>query len=121
MFEKLHAFSYVNTPSWKISTPFGTLALQVKTYWHAVWHADMLARKNGKSARFWHVGTQARWHVDHVGTQARMARDLANSFKSHAAGKISKWTKFQKIPDYQDNIPKDFTRNTRRSLKINQA
>ena len=25
---------------------------------------------------------QARWHVDHVGTQARMARDLANSIKN---------------------------------------
>ena len=49
-----------------------------------------LARKNEKLARFWHVGTQtrwhinqagtqARWHVDHVSTQVRMARDLANS------------------------------------------
>ena len=117
MFEKLHAFSYVNTPSWKISTPFGTLALQVKTYWHAVWHADMLARKNGKSTRFWHVGTQARWHVDHVGTQARMARDLANSFKSHAAGKISKWTKFQKIPRLSRQYTKGFYQKHEKKFK----
>ena len=49
-----------------------------------------MARKNEKLARFWHVGTQARWHVNHAGTQARdvdhvgmqahMVRDLANSF-----------------------------------------
>ena len=52
-------------------------------HWHAVWHIDTfidtLARKNEKFARFNHGGTQARWHVDHVGMQARMARDLANS------------------------------------------
>ena len=51
-----------------------------------------LACKNEKLARFWHVGTQVRWHINHadtqarlhvdgVGTKTRMARDLANSFK----------------------------------------
>ena len=39
---------------------------------HAVWYVDTfistLARKNEKLARFWHVGMQARWHVNHVGT-----------------------------------------------------
>ena len=59
-------------------------------HWHALWHVGtffgMLTRKNENLARFWHVGTQARWHVnhastqarwhvDHVSTQARMARD----------------------------------------------
>ena len=43
--------------------------------WHVYWHAGTfigtLARKNKKLARFWHVGTQAR-----------LARDLANSFKT---------------------------------------
>ena len=42
-------------------------------HWLAVWHVgtfiDTLASKNEKLARSWHVGTQAR-----------MARDLANSF-----------------------------------------
>ena len=71
--------------------------------WHAVWYvgtphytlARLLARSHvkmrcwhtfGTQAR-WHVnhaGTQARWQVDHVGgTQARIARDLANSTKTN--------------------------------------
>ena len=37
---------------------FGTLARQVETL-----------------ARFWHVGTQARWYVIHAGTQARWIVD----------------------------------------------
>ena len=40
-------------------------------HWHVVWHFGTLARRNEKLARFWHVGTQTRWHVDHVGMQAR--------------------------------------------------
>ena len=56
-------------------------------HWHAVMHFGMLAHKNEKLAR-WHAGTLTReprlrasmLHVDHIGTQARMARDLANSF-----------------------------------------
>ena len=44
-------------------------------HWHAVWHVGTLigtlARKNEKLARFWYVGTQARWHINHAGTQAR--------------------------------------------------
>ena len=97
---------------------FGTLARQVEIFvrrlarwhtklkhWYVLWHVGTffgtLTRKNKKLARFWHVGTQARWHIshagrqarwqvnhagtqarwhlDHGGTQARMARDLANS------------------------------------------
>ena len=26
-------------------------------HWHAAWHFGMLARKNEKLARFWHIGT----------------------------------------------------------------
>ena len=63
-------------------------------HWHAVWQIGTfigtLSRKNEKLTRFWHVGTQARWHVkhartqarwhvDHIDTQARIARDLENS------------------------------------------
>ena len=73
--------------------------------WHAVWYIGMfistLACKNEKLARFWHVGTQtgwhvnhagiqahwhinqvgtqARWHADHIGMQSRMTRNLGNS------------------------------------------
>ena len=45
-----------------------------------------LVRKNEKLARFWHAGTLARkprWHVDHIVTPARMARDLANLSASY--------------------------------------
>ena len=54
---------------------FSTLARQVKKLARrmAHWHVGTQAR--------WHVnhtGMQARWHVDHVDTQARMARNLAN-------------------------------------------
>ena len=67
---------------------------------HVIWHFGSqvlninmpygtLARKNEKLARFWHVDTHARWHVNHartqarwyvdyVRTQARMTRDFAN-------------------------------------------
>ena len=49
-----------------------------------------LACKNENLARFWHIGTQGRWQVNHAGTQARrprwhvgtsarLARDIANS------------------------------------------
>ena len=62
-------------------------------HWQAVWHVSTLTRKNEKLSRFWHVGTQkrwhvnhadtqARWHVDHFGTQAHMARNLANSYRT---------------------------------------
>ena len=54
-------------------------------YWHALgrWHAKL---KNWHAFDtlthwhvYWHVGTLARWHVDHAGTCVRMARNLANS------------------------------------------
>ena len=67
--------------------------------WHAALHVGTFigtfARKNEMLAHFWHVGTQARWHVNHAGTQARwqvdhvggtqarIARDLANSTKTN--------------------------------------
>ena len=38
-----------------------------------------LARKNEKLKRFWHVGKQTCWHIDHVSTYDRMGHDLANS------------------------------------------
>ena len=53
---------------WHVDTFIGT------RIWHAFWHVSTQAR--------WHVNpadTQARWHGDHVLKQARMARDLANS------------------------------------------
>ena len=54
--------------------------------WHAIWHVrasssnistliGTLARKNGKLASFWHIGTQGRLHVNHTGTQARWQSD----------------------------------------------
>ena len=54
-----HAFWHVGTPSLNIGTPYGTLA-----------------RKKAEVATL-----LACWHVNHAGTQARMARDLANSEK----------------------------------------
>ena len=43
-------------------------------HWHVFWHVDTffgtLVRKNEKLARFWHVGAQARLHVNYAGTQA---------------------------------------------------
>ena len=73
---------------------YGTLARQIEKlapylarwlaklkHWHAVGTLARLltlARKNENLAHFWHAGTQARWHIDHVSTQARMARDLPN-------------------------------------------
>ena len=60
--------------------PFDTLERQFETLarrmarWHIYWHVGMfigtLTRKNEKFARFWQVGTQVRWHVNHAGTQA---------------------------------------------------
>ena len=49
---------------------------------YAVWHVGIfigtLAHRNEKLALFCHVGIQAPRYLDHVGTQAQMARDLAN-------------------------------------------
>ena len=66
--------------------PFGTLACKnenLARFWHvgnqARWHVNHASTQD-----CWHVnhaGMQARWHLDHVGIQARMAHDLANSEK----------------------------------------
>ena len=44
-------------------------------HWHALWYVGTffgtLAHENENLARFWHVGTKARWDVNHAGTQAR--------------------------------------------------
>ena len=45
---------------------FATLARFYHAGTQARWHVN-------------HAGKQARWHVDNVGTQARMARNLTNS------------------------------------------
>ena len=60
---------------------------------HAVWHVGtfigLLARKIEQLAHFLHVGTQACWNVNHIGTQALMAHDLANSCqKSDNSAKV---------------------------------
>ena len=70
------------TPSWKIGTPFGTLA-RLMAHWSRSlacwllklrsWHAfDTLALRDS--------GKQTGWHVDYVSIQVHRARDLANSF-----------------------------------------
>ena len=88
---KVHKFTlaFGKRNVWKICILFGTLARQVEKlacrltrwntklkHWNTLWY---VGKKDEKLARFWYVGTQTRWHVDHVGTQARMACNLANS------------------------------------------
>ena len=65
-FEQLknwHALWHVGTPSSKIGTPlvlwYVGASIGTLTRWH---------KKNEKLARFWHVGTWEREHVDHAGT-----------------------------------------------------
>ena len=63
-----------------------------------LWH--VIERKNEKLTLFWHVGTQARghinhagtqarWHVDHVGTETSMACGLANCQRIYGFQMIS--------------------------------
>ena len=54
----------------KIGTPFSSSSRNIGTpYGKHVY--GTLALKNEKLTRFWEVGTQARWHVNHAGMQAR--------------------------------------------------
>ena len=59
---------------------FEKLAHQVEN-WQAVRHVGTLYGTLARLLAHCHaLGTLwARWHVDHVGTQVRMTRDLANS------------------------------------------
>ena len=53
---------------------FEKLARQVETLTRrlALWTlVDTLTRKNEKLTRFWYLGTQVHWHVNHPGTQTR--------------------------------------------------
>ena len=73
MFEKLAHF---------LACWHGTLAHSLPR-WHVKmrsWHVfSMLAWRHVGHVN--HAGTKALWRLDHVGTQACMARDLANSSK----------------------------------------
>ena len=84
-----YAFWHVGTLRWKIFMPYGTLASKnenLPRFWHistqACWHINHADTE----ARWYinHASTQACWHVYHVGTQARLARNLGNSVKDGA-------------------------------------
>ena len=71
------------------------MASQLK-HWLAVWYVgtfiSTLARKNEKLARFWDVGTQARWHVNHAGTQVRWYVGTYGTSFSKLLKLSRKWT-----------------------------
>ena len=61
---------------WHVGTFIGMLAC-----WHVKWEVGILSGLwNSGTLNVNHAGMQPCWHVDHVGTQTRMARDLENSF-----------------------------------------
>ena len=81
--------------------------------WHATLHVGTFigtfARKNEMLARFWHVGTQARWHVNHAGTQA--------CWHVNQAGMQARW-QVDHVGGTQARIARDLANPTKTNLKF---
>ena len=79
-------------------------------HWHATWHVatflGTLARTNEKLARFWHMGMQARWHINHTSTQARWYVDHAGTqARCHVDHVGTLGTRLSKLDEKQKQPP----------------